>query len=123
ALVITWIAVLAAVVAGGLILRASMRLAERRGRFVSAVTHELRTPLTTFRRYSDMLAEGAIPDEGRRQEYLRTLQAESQRLGTIVENVLEYARLGSARAGGRRAPGDHPPEPLAPALAAMEPDL
>src|SRR5690606_32596869 len=35
ALVITWIAVLAAVVAGGLILRASMRLAERRGRFVS----------------------------------------------------------------------------------------
>src|SRR5690606_39189809 len=64
-----------------------------------------------------------IADEGRRQEYLRTLQAESQRLGTIVENVLEYARLGSARAGGRRAPGDHPPEPLAPAMAAMEPDL
>lgn len=124
ALVITWIAVLAAVVAGGLVLRGSMRLAERRGRFVSAVTHELRTPLTTFRLYSDMLAEGAISDEDRRQEYLRTLQAESQRLGTIVENVLEYARLGSARAGGRKGGGGHhPPEPLAPMLAAIEPDL
>jgi signal transduction histidine kinase len=121
ALVITWIAVLAAVIAGGLILRASMRLAERRGRFVSAVTHELRTPLTTFRLYSDMLAEGAIPEESRRREYLRTLQAESQRLGTIVENVLEYARLGSAPP--RRSGHDHPPEPLAPVLAAIEPDL
>ncbi|MFG0284106.1 MAG: sensor histidine kinase [Phycisphaerales bacterium JB039] len=118
ALVVTWIAVVAAVAAVGFILRASMNLADRRGRFVSAVTHELRTPLTTFRLYSDMLAEGLVTDEQRRREYLATLQSESQRLAGIVENVLEYARLGE-RTGARA----HAAEPLAASLERIEPEL
>lgn len=96
-LVVSWIAVLAAVVAIGLVLRASLALSERRGRFVSAVTHELRTPLTTFCLYSQMLADGMVPEGERRHGYLATLKAESQRLAAIVESVLEYARLGARR--------------------------
>ncbi|HRQ71768.1 MAG TPA: HAMP domain-containing sensor histidine kinase [Phycisphaerales bacterium] len=96
-LVVSWIAVLAAVVAIGLVLRASLALSERRGRFVSAVTHELRTPLTTFCLYSQMLADGMVPEGERRHGYLTTLKAESQRLAAIVESVLEYARLGTRR--------------------------
>src|SRR5262249_13969656 len=80
-----------------------MALSERRRMFVSAVTHELRTPLTTFRLYTDMLAEGMVPSEERRAEYLRRLQSESQRLGHLVENVLFYARLEGGRAAGREA--------------------
>ena len=71
--------------------------------FVSAVTHELRTPLTTFRLYTDMMAEGMVPTEERRREYLRRLQSESQRLGHLVENVLFYARLEGGRAAVREA--------------------
>ena len=93
-LLVAWGAVLAAVVAIGLVLRASIQLSERRGRFVSAVTHELRTPLTTFCMYSQMLADGMVRDEARRGEYLTVLKGEAQRLAGIVENVLSYARLG-----------------------------
>ena len=74
-------------------------MSERRADFVSAVTHELRTPLTTFKMYSEMLAEGMVPDEEKRRSYLSTLCAEANRLSHLVENVLAYARLerGSAR--------------------------
>ena len=60
ALLVAWSAVLLALVAGALVLRAAQVLGERRGRFVSAVTHELRTPLTTFRLYAQMLASGMV---------------------------------------------------------------
>lgn len=99
AVVVGWLAVLAAAGAIGLVLHASVQLGERRGRFVSAVTHELRTPLTTFCLYSQMLADGIIKDEDSRAEYHRTLKAESRRLARIVESVLDYARLGRRRDG------------------------
>lgn len=98
-LVVAWLAVAAAVVAIGLVLRASLALSERRGRFASAVTHELRTPLTTFCMYSQMLADGMVTDENRRAAYLSTLKRESERLATIVENVLVYTRTGNRGAG------------------------
>jgi K+-sensing histidine kinase KdpD len=79
-------------------------LSERRAAFVSAVTHELRTPLTTFKMYSEMLAEGMVPDETKQKSYLSTLCSEANRLSHLVENVLAYARLerGSARSRAER---------------------
>jgi signal transduction histidine kinase len=97
ALVLGWIAAGLAAGAVGHTVRASLALSERRSRFVSSVTHELRTPLTTFRMYSEMLAEGMVSDEARRQEYLNTLRDESDRLSRLVENVLAYARLEEGR--------------------------
>jgi signal transduction histidine kinase len=97
-LVLIWLVVLAAVAAAALVLRASITYGERRSRFASAVTHELRTPLTTFRMYSEMLAEGMIRDPEARQGYLETLRRESERLSTLVENVLAYSRLERGRA-------------------------
>lgn len=106
ALVITWLATLGALVAVGLVLRATLRLSDRRARFVGAVTHELRTPLTTFRLYAQMLAGGMVTDDRARAEYLGTLERESIRLAEIVENVLEYARLTRRRPGSARPPGE-----------------
>ncbi len=102
ALVIAWLAGIGVIVAVGFGLRASLRYAEKRSRFASAVTHELRTPLTTFRMYSEMLARGMISDPARRREYLETLERESARLTHLVENVLVYARLEGQRAALRR---------------------
>ncbi len=106
ALVITWIAAVGALAAVSLVLRATMRLSDRRAKFVGAVTHELRTPLTTFRLYAQMLAGGMVTDEKARTEYLGTLERESVRLAEIVENVLEYARLTRRRPGTGRPPGE-----------------
>ena len=106
ALVITWVATVGALAAVGLVLRATVRLSDRRAKFVGAVTHELRTPLTTFRLYAQMLAGGMVTDEKARAEYLGTLERESVRLAEIVENVLEYARLTRRRPGTGRPPGE-----------------
>jgi signal transduction histidine kinase len=98
-LVLAWGCVLLAALAVARLLHGTLSLSERRAAFVSAVTHELRTPLTTFKMYSEMLAEGMVPDEARRRQYLETLCSEANRLSHLVENVLAYARLerGSAR--------------------------
>jgi signal transduction histidine kinase len=67
--------------------------AERRNNFVSAVTHELKTPLTAIRMYAEMLRDGIVPSEGKRREYHETMTAEADRLGRLIDNVLEFARL------------------------------
>ena len=91
-----WGAILLVIGAVAVLLWGVVSLSERRAAFVSSVTHELRSPLTTFRMYSDMLARGMVPD-AHRQEYLETLNLESQRLSHLVENVLSYARLERGR--------------------------
>ena len=101
-LLVTWAVVLAALGGFAISLKRSVDESERRRRFASAVTHELRTPLTTFRMYSEMLAEGMVTEPDQVATYLDTLQSESTRLGTLVENVLEYARLEEGRREGRR---------------------
>jgi signal transduction histidine kinase len=95
-------AVLLAALSMAALLRGVMDLSERRRVFVSAVTHELRTPLTTFRLYTDMLADGMVEGEEKRQSYLERLRSEAERLSHLVENVLFYARLESGRAGAVR---------------------
>ena len=101
-LLMAWTCLLLATGACALLLLGVVALSERRGAFVSAVTHELRTPLTTFRMYAEMLAEGIVSDEEKRQAYLETLRVEADRLSHLVENVLSYARLERGRRGGRR---------------------
>jgi signal transduction histidine kinase len=91
-LLISWAAALTVLAGAGWGVRSLVALTERRMQFAYAVTHELRTPLTTFRLYSDMLSAGLVPDASK-QEYLDTLNRESQRLSSLVESVLEYARL------------------------------
>jgi len=93
ALGVAWAAAAIAAAAAGLTLRTTLALAERRRRFASAVTHELRTPLTTFRLYTELLQRGVVHDPEQRRQYLETLQHESGRLSTLVENVLAHARL------------------------------
>jgi signal transduction histidine kinase len=96
----TWVVLGAGAVAGLLI--GAVRLSERRGAFVSAVTHELRTPLTTFRIYTDLLAESGVRDQAKQRQYVETLSGEADRLSHLVENVLAYARL-SGKPGHRLA--------------------
>lgn len=104
ALTTAWLGLGTAVLAVGFLLAGVVRLSERRGAFVSAVTHELRTPLTTFRMYAEMLSERMIPDREKEDQYLNTLRVEADRLSHLVENVLQYARLERGRPGRKRVP-------------------
>lgn len=103
-LVLAWAAALVALAAVGLGGWSLFELSARRIRFVSAVTHELRTPLTTLRLYLDMLTGGLVREERQREEYLRTLHAETERLNRLVSNVLDFSRLENQQPRVVRAP-------------------
>lgn len=59
--------------------------------FVSNVSHELRTPITNLKLYQKMLALNKRPEK--HQEYLRTLERETERLSRIIEDLLQLSRL------------------------------
>lgn len=60
--------------------------------FVSAVSHELKTPLTSIRMYGEMLREGWVLEDKKR-EYYDYIHDESERLTRLINNVLQLARM------------------------------
>jgi signal transduction histidine kinase len=99
---IAWLCVMTAIIATAILFWGTHALSERRAAFVSAVTHELRTPLTTFRIYTEMLAEGMVPDAEQRRQYLNTLKQEAERQYHLIENVLAYSRMERGRYSGQK---------------------
>ena len=83
----------------------SKRLAELnqlKSYFVSGVSHELKTPLTAIRMFAEMLrgrAEGA-----KAQEYLDIIEGESARLGRLIDNVLDFAKIERGLKDYRKTP-------------------
>jgi signal transduction histidine kinase len=67
-------------------------LARQQQDFVSAVSHELKTPLTSIRMYGEMLREGWVSEEKKR-EYYDFIHDESERLSRLIANVLQLARM------------------------------
>lgn len=69
-----------------------LRLARQQQDFISAVSHELKTPLTSIRMYGELLREGWVPEDKRR-EYYAYIHDESERLSRLISNVLQLARM------------------------------
>ena len=65
--------------------------------FVSSVSHELRAPLASVRLMAENLDRGKIADEAKQREYFRFIVQECRRLGALVENVLDFARIEQGR--------------------------
>jgi PAS domain S-box-containing protein len=62
--------------------------------FVSTVSHELRTPLTSIYGFAEtLLRQDVMFGEEERQTFLRYIASESQRLTSIVDTLLNVARL------------------------------
>ena len=81
------------------------RLARQRGQFAAAAAHELKTPLASLRLHSEMLSEGL----GRPEQagvYAARVAAESSRLGRVVSNMLDLARLERGAQIAKAQPGD-----------------
>ncbi|HVS17752.1 MAG TPA: HAMP domain-containing sensor histidine kinase, partial [Planctomycetota bacterium] len=83
---------------------ADLRQAQRTENFVASVTHELRTPLASIKLHGEMLLDGWASDPDKQREYYRRIVRETERLSTMVERVLEKARLSAGAA--RPHPGD-----------------
>jgi len=73
--------------------RRDVELAEMRSEFVSSVSHELKTPLTTVRMFTETMRLDEEMDRQTQCEYLDTVLSESERLGRLVDNVLDFAKI------------------------------
>jgi two-component system OmpR family sensor kinase len=60
--------------------------------FAADASHELRTPLTTIRGYAELYRQGAL-DDGQLPDAMRRIEQEARRMGTLVAELLELARL------------------------------
>jgi len=77
-----------------------LETARLRSDFVAAVSHEFRSPLTAMNQVAELLATGRVANDERRDAYYGLLMRETQRLGRLVENLLDFGR---SEAGSREA--------------------
>jgi len=66
--------------------------------FISAVSHELRTPLTSIRALAELMQDTPDIEPGQRDEFLGIIVAESERLGRLVSQVLDLAKIEAGMA-------------------------
>jgi signal transduction histidine kinase/putative methionine-R-sulfoxide reductase with GAF domain len=73
-------------------------LAKMKRNFVANVSHELRTPLTSISAYSELLQAnlGSLSGEAL-AEFLRVIHTESQRLGAVINDILEVGSMEQGR--------------------------
>jgi two-component system phosphate regulon sensor histidine kinase PhoR len=65
--------------------------------FVANVSHELQTPLTSVRGYAETLLADEALEEGQRQHFLRHILRESERMTSLVRDLLALAQLEAPR--------------------------
>lgn len=115
-----WIAlalgcVLLALLAAGIIYQLAQSLATRsyvrkQNDFISNVTHELKSPLAAIRLHAQTLQQPGVDDADRRRSTRFILQ-QAERMGRLVDDVLESSRLTS-----RKQRLELEPVPLSPFL-------
>jgi len=72
--------------------------------FVTNVSHELRTPLTSIQGFSQALMDGAVRGSDGAAQAGRIIHDESERMRTMVEDLLELSRIESGQVSLRIAP-------------------
>jgi signal transduction histidine kinase len=72
-------------------LQRMLEMDRQRQAYLSNVSHELRTPLTVVQGYIEALLSGVGADQA--PQYLRIAQDQAQKLGRMIEEVLEVSRL------------------------------
>lgn len=68
-------------------------ISQMKSDFVSKASHELRTPLSSIRAYVEMLVDGEATDEEARREFYGVIQNETDRLGRLIDNMLNISRI------------------------------
>lgn len=74
-----------------------LALAKLKSDFVSNVSHELRTPLALIRLYAETLELGRITNRGKHQEYYEIIRKESERLTSLINNILDFSRIEAGK--------------------------
>jgi two-component system OmpR family sensor kinase len=70
-------------------------------RFLADASHELRTPLASIRGYSELYRIGAACDPAEVERAMARIEAESVRMGGLVDDLLTLARIDEVREPAR----------------------
>ena len=86
------------VIVGGLAvlgfgIRRERRLSDLKSEFISNVSHELKTPLSIISMFGEMLANGRTKSPEQAHDYAEIIWRESVRLGRLIDNVLDFAKI------------------------------
>ena len=65
--------------------------------FISNVSHELRNPLHSIQGFTKLLLEGKVPYPEIQKEFLSIIDKQSERLGALIDGLLDMSRLESGR--------------------------
>jgi two-component system, OmpR family, phosphate regulon sensor histidine kinase PhoR len=69
------------------------RIEAAQRRFVADASHEMRTPIAALKGILELLADGAKDDPEVRDDFIATMQVETDRLGRLVIDLLTLAQL------------------------------
>ncbi|MBQ8137492.1 MAG: two-component sensor histidine kinase, partial [Clostridia bacterium] len=72
-----------------------------RREFSANVSHELKTPLTSISGFAELMAQGAVEGD-KVQEFSRDIYQESQRLITLIDDIIKLSRLDEEAVGPER---------------------
>jgi two-component system OmpR family sensor kinase len=70
-------------------------------RFLADASHELRTPLASIRGYSELYRIGAAREPAEVERAMDRIEAESERMGGLVDDLLTLARVDEVREPAR----------------------
>ncbi len=90
----------------GFTIRRERKLNEMKSEFISNVSHELKTPLSIISMFGEMLAQGRTKSSEQAHEYAEIIWRESVRLGRLIDNVLDFAKIERGMGGYEFADSD-----------------
>uniref|UniRef100_A0A7V2ZLH5 histidine kinase n=1 Tax=Ignavibacterium album TaxID=591197 RepID=A0A7V2ZLH5_9BACT len=74
-----------------------LELAQLKADFVSNVSHELRTPLALISMFAETLELDRVKNDEKKKEYYTIISQEANRLGRIVNSILNFAKMEAGK--------------------------
>ncbi len=74
-----------------------LEFAQAKADFVSNVSHELRTPLALISMFAETLEMDRVKTDEKKKEYYSIISHESNRLGRIVNSILNFSKMEAGK--------------------------
>ena len=84
--------------------RVAMEASRLKSEFLANTSHELRTPLTAILGFLQLVLDGAVEDSEKQNEFLQIAHESAEKLLTIINDVLDLAKIEAGRLEVNEAP-------------------
>lgn len=75
----------------------ALQASRLKSEFLANTSHELRTPLTSILGFLRLILDGSVPEPARQREFLEIAYQSAERLLTIINDVLDLAKIEAGR--------------------------